>query len=79
MGKDKEEAPPGQAHPCPTSSPLTQALSKAMAVGEDTQEVFEVYSSITWEESERSGCCGCLPLQKADPAYAVGACQQFRH
>lgn len=38
--------------PAPPAPPLTQALSQAVAVSEDTQEVFEAYASITWEERE---------------------------
>lgn len=66
MGEREEEPAPVQAIPPPPALPLTQALSQAVAVSKDPQEVFEAYSSITWDERERKGCCG-VSLAEALP------------
>lgn len=71
MGECEEEPPPLLAVPTPPALPLTQALSQAVAVSKDTQEVFEAYSSVTWEERGEGVLWG-PPLQKAHPAYALG-------
>lgn len=64
MGEREEEPPPVQAIPPTPALPLTQALSQAVAVSKDPQEVFEAYSSVTWEE--RKGYCG-VSLAEALP------------
>lgn len=76
MGEGEEEPSPRPGHSHPLPLLLTQALSQAVAVGKDTQEVFEAYSSITWEEREE-GVLGAPPLQKAYTTYALGSCLQF--
>lgn len=43
----------------PPALPLTHALSQAVVVSEDAQEVFEADDSVTWEEE--GGCCRLLP------------------
>lgn len=72
MGEGKEEpSPPRPGPPTPAllALLLTQALSQAVAVSEDTQEVFEAYGSITWEERERrGGAIGACPPVEGLPA-----------